>query len=484
VRTIALTVSIVKRNIVTMTIWAPDLRQRRGPRYLAIADALADDAGAGRLRPGVRLPTHRDLADRLGLTVGTVTRAYGEAARRNLVSGEVGRGTFVRGPAARFAGPPTAARAGAAFIDLSSNHPPSPAGDGEAATLARTLGRLSRRKNLGQFLEYPPPGGSPEHRAAGAEWVRRSGLDATADRVLVSSGNQHGMTAVFAALLGPGDLVLTEALAYPGIKNLAGLLSLRLQGVALDEQGIRPDALAAACRARPPKALYCVPTLQNPTTSIMSEERRRAIAAVAREHGLLIVEDDVHGRIPERAPRPLSAFAPELAVYLTGTSKVLAPGLRVGFVAAPEGLVDRIAAAIRGTTWMAAPLMAEIAAIWIEDGTAEAMLKRKRKEASVRQRLAGEVIGRFIGRAQRSAYHLWLSLPPPWRGEAFAEAARQRGVGVTPASAFAIGRTAVADAVRVCLGAARDRADLERGLRVLAGLLGASPEPAPLPSGP
>jgi len=467
-----------------MTSWAPEIRQRKGPRYLAIAEALADDAGAGRLRPGARLPTHRELADRLGLTVGTVTRAYAEAARRNLISGEVGRGTFVRGPAARFATAPGGLDADPGLIDLSANHPPTGPGDGEAVTLARALKALAGRKDLARLLDYPPPGGAHEHRAAGAEWARRSGLEVTADRVLVSSGNQHGMTAVLAALLSPGDLVLTEALTYPGMKNLAGLLSLRLQGVALDEQGMRPDALAAACRARSPKALYCVPTLQNPTTSIMSEERRRQIAAVAREHGVLIVEDDVHGRIPERAPRPLSAFAPERAVYLTGTSKVLAPGLRVGFIAAPEALVDPIAAAIRGTTWMAAPLMAEIAAMWIKDGTAEAILKRRRREAMARHRLAGKVLGRTAGRAHPAAYHLWLGLSKPWRGETFADAARRRGVGVTPASAFATGRTAVPDAVRVCLGAARDRDQLQRALRVLAELLAASPEPAPLPSGP
>jgi DNA-binding transcriptional MocR family regulator len=205
---------------------------------------------------------------------------------------------------------------------------------------------------------------------------------------------------------------------------------------------------------------------------------------VAREHGVLILEDDVHGRIPERAPRPLSAFAPELAVYLTGTSKVLAPGLRVGFIAAPEALVDRIAAAIRGTTWMAAPLMAEIATRWIKDGTAEAILKRRRQEAMARHRLAGKVLGRTVGRPHPAAYHLWLGLSKEWRAESFADAARRRGVAVTPASAFATGRTSVPDAVRVCLGAARDRHQLERGLRVLADLLAASPEPAPLPSGP
>jgi DNA-binding transcriptional MocR family regulator len=464
-----------------MTSWAPEIRQRKGPRYLAIAEALADDAGAGRLRPGARLPTHRELADRLGLTVGTVTRAYAEAARRNLVSGEVGRGTFVRAPVLRFA---SASRTEPGLIDLSANHPPRGSGEGESAALGRALAALSRRRDLARLLDYPPPGGALAHRAAGAEWVKRSGLPASAEQVLVSSGNQHGMTAVFAALLSPGDLVVTEALTYPGMKNLAGLLSLRLQGVALDEQGMRPDALAAACRARPPKAVYCVPTLQNPTGSMMSEERRRQIAAVAREHGVLIVEDDVHGRIPARAPRPLSAFAPERSVYLTGTSKVLAPGLRVGFIAAPPEMVDRIAAAIRGTTWMAAPLMAEIAATWIKDGTAEAILRRKRKEATARQQVAGRVIGRFLGRTHPAAYHLWLALPRPWRGDTFADAARRRGVGVSPASAFATGRSAVPDAVRVCLGAARDRVELERGLHVLAELLAASPEPAPLPSGP
>jgi DNA-binding transcriptional MocR family regulator len=464
-----------------MTSWAPEIRQRKGPRYLAIAEALADDAGAGRLRPGARLPTHRELADRLGLTVGTVTRAYAEAARRNLVSGEVGRGTFVRAPAARFV---SAGRAEPGLIDLSANHPPANPGDGESGALVRSLAALSRRRDLAGLLDYPPPGGAREHRAAGAEWIRRSGLEAKADNVLVSSGSQHGMTAVFAALLSPGDLVLTEALTYPGMKNLAGLLSLRLRGVALDEQGLRPDALAAACRAGTPKALYCVPTLQNPTTSIMSEERRRQIAAVAREHGVLIVEDDVHGRIPERAPRPLSAFAPEGSVYLTGTSKVLAPGLRVGFIAAPDGMVDRIAAAIRGTTWMAAPLMAEIAAMWIRDGTAEKIVKRKRREAAARRQLAERILGRFAGRTHAASYHLWLALSGPWSGEAFADAARRRGVGVTPASAFATGRSGVPDAVRVCLGAAHDREQLERALRVLADLLAASPEPAPLPSGP
>jgi DNA-binding transcriptional MocR family regulator len=459
-----------------MTMWTPDLRQRSGPRYIAIAEALADDARGGRLRPGTRLPTHRDLADRLGVTVGTVTRAYAEATRRGLISGEVGRGTFLRA-ASRPAVPPAATPATAAgFVDLSANLPPGSASVAETAALARTLRALAASKGLGKLLAYPPEGGAASHRAAGAEWVRRAGLAVGPDRVLITSGSQHGMTAVFASLFGPGDVVATESLTYPGMKTLAGLLALRLQGVAMDEHGLRPDAFAAACRARRPKALYCVPTLQNPTTAVMPVERRQEIAAIAREHGVLIVEDDVHGRLLARPVRPLATFAPDISVYVTGTAKVLAPGLRVGFIVAPPALGPRIAAGIRGTTWMAAPLMAEIASRWIQDGTAESILARKRKDAGARHRLALKALDGLAVQGHPDAYHLWMSVPRPWRADSYVEAARRAGVAVTPASAFAVGRGATPEAVRVCLGAAADKDVLGGALGVLAGVLSAPPE--------
>jgi len=455
-----------------MTIWAPDLRSRPGPRYLAIADALAADVAAGRLRPGGQLPTHRDLAERLGVTVGTVSRAYAEAAHRGLVSGEVGRGSFVRNETPEFGVPAAATSQG--LVDLSVNHPPTTPGEARGERLARTLAGLGRRADLARLLAYPPEAGAPEHRAAGAAWIARSGLKAAPEDVLVSSGSQHGMTAVFAALLRPGDLVLTEALTYPGMKALAALLHLRLLGVAMDEQGLRPDAFAAACRGGA-KALYCVPTLHNPTTAVMPEARRKEIAAIARAHGVVIVEDDVHGRLHEDPPAPITAFAPELSVYLTGTAKSVAPGLRIGFMRAPRAMVPRIAAGIRATTWMAAPLMAEIVAQWIRDGTAERIVKGKRQEAAARQRLAAAVLGRFAPRAQPAAYHLWLPLPDPWRSETFADEARRRGVAVTPAQTFMVGRGATPHAVRVCLGAPADRPLLEKGLRILAGILEGTP---------
>jgi DNA-binding transcriptional MocR family regulator len=457
-----------------VAIWAPEIAERPGPRYIAIADAISEDLAEGRLAPGARLPTHRDLADRLRVTVGTVSRGYGEAARRGLITGEVGRGTFVRQWAPD---QPAIASAGAStdVVNLGMNHPPLSFDPAHRRALQDALLSLARREDVSPLLGYPPDGGSLPHREAGAAWIGRTGLEAPADRVLVSSGSQHGVTTVFTALLKPGDLVLTEALTYPGMKAAAALLHLRLQGLPLDADGLRPDALEAACRSGGAKALYCVPTIHNPTASVVPLGRRREIAAIAETHGLLIVEDDIHALLPEERPLPISAFAPDLSYYLTSTSKTLAPGLRVGYILAPQGAADRIAAAIRATTWAAAPLMAEIASAWIRDGTADSIVRERRREAAARQALAREVLGPADIQAHPQGHHLWLRLPDAWRSESFAAAARRRGVMVTPSEPFVVGRSAAPPAVRVCLGVPASRGELERGLRLVAETLATSP---------
>jgi DNA-binding transcriptional MocR family regulator len=451
-------------------MWQPDLADSTKPRYVAIADAIARDTASGRLHPGTRLPTHRELAESIGVTVGTITRAYAEAARRGLISGEVGRGTFVRSATSS-----SNLLIDRINVDLSVNHPPS-GGPETRQILAETLATIAAHPDLDRLMVYPPDGGLPEHRAAGATWIASAGLAATPETVVVSSGIQHGLTAVLAALLDPGDLLVTESLTYPGMKALAGLLHLRLQGLAMDEHGLRPDAFESACRAGTVKALYCVPTLHNPTTSVMPAERRREIAALARAHGVVIVEDDVHGPLHASPPPPLASYAPELSFHLRGTGKCLTPGLRIGFIVAPPARVARLAASIRTTTWMAAPLMAEVMAVWIRNGTAERIVARQRTEAAARQRLAAQALCGLRYDAQPHGYHLWLHLPEPWRSETFAEQAARRGVRVTPSQTFLVGRASPPHAVRVCLGAAPDHARLERALRILVDLLEGPPD--------
>jgi len=454
-------------NIDTMTIWEPRLEGRAGPRYRAILEALAEDVAAGQLRLGSRLPTHRELADRLGVTVGTVSRAYSEAARRGLVSGEVGRGTYVRG------GPESGADTDdeSGPVDLGQNHPPDPSGHPQRAALLAALASLTARADAGRLLDYPAAGGNAADREAGASWVGRAGVQASPEHVLVCTGSQHGLTVVLATQLEPGDILLTESLTYAGVKAVAGLLHLRLKGLPVDAQGLRPEALEEACREGGAKALYLIPTLHNPTTAVMPEQRRHEIAAIARAHGLAIVEDDVHGLLPPERPRPIAALAPELSYYLTSTSKTLAPGLRIAYVLAPPQMVARLAASLRATTWAVAPLMAAVASTWIRDGTADALLAARRQEARERQAIARDRLAGADVEAKPEAYYLWLRLPEPWRGDAFAAETRARGVLLTPAEAFAVGRAPVPHAVRLCLGAARSREALSRGLDAVAGLL-------------
>lgn len=458
-------------------MWNPDLSKHAGARYLAIADAIAEDIEHGELRPGQQMPTHRELATRLGVTVGTITRAYSEAQRRGLLVGETGRGTYVREDLFADAFPAATAAQDDSLIDLSLNIPPVAPNDQLGQSLAATLVSLSNRSNLSMLLAYQTPNGSERHRAAGAAWVSRSGLKAEAGRVLITSGALHAMNVVFSTLTKPGDVVLTESLTYPGMKNLAHLLHLRLQGLAVDEHGIIPEAFERACRSGSARVLYTIPTIHNPLGIVMPEERRREIARIAEEHDISIVEDDVHCFMLERPPLPLAAFAPERSYYILTTSKSIAGGMRIGYLVAPARMVERLTTSLRSTVWMAAPLMAEIASEWIKDGTAERLVEQKRVEAEERQEIARRILQGLRFCAHPLSFHLWLELPEPWRSDEFIAQAKRRGVLVTPPEAFVPGREEAPHAVRVCLGAPRPRAQLETGLKILRELCRGTPKP-------
>ena len=455
-----------------MTNWRPDLAQQQGPRYLAIAQALAEDIEAGRLMAGDRLPTHRDLAWNLGVTVGTVTRAYAEAERRGLIAGEVGRGTFVREqlpsapPDYEGSVPPDGT------IDLSYNFP---ALETDHALFGEVLAEMAREPELAQNLGYLLGPGRDSHRAAAAGWLAEAGLKRPPEEVIVTCGAQHAMFLAVSALTRPGDVILTESLTYYGIKSIAESLERQLYGVALDEQGLVPDALEAAIRSSGARVLYCIPTLQNPTASVMPEERRRRIVEICRRHEVTIIEDDIYSFLLDQPATPLSALAPERSFYATSLSKSVAPGLRIGFLRAPLAYQDAIATALRASTLMPSGFMAEAATRLILSGRARRATDAKRDEAKARQALARELLPADHLFAHPRCFHAWLTLPRPWRHEDFTDEARHRGVLVGSARVFAVGRQPVPHAVRLCLHAAQSRDQLVRGLRTLSEILEEKP---------
>ena len=434
-----------------MTIWSPRLAETSEPIYTRIADALERDVRGGVLMSGSQLPTHRELARELGITPVTVTRAYAEAARRGLVESTTGRGTFVR--AAR------REAAGSHELDLSANSIAVPLPAVPRALLERA-GETLLTSAYGNIV------GSERHRAAGAAYIGRRTDPA---RVVVTSGTQHALFLAFAATTRPGDSVFTESVTYHGAKSIAQLLGLTLVPLQMDRYGIVPDAFARACRSRTSQArvLYAVPSLHNPTGIVTPEKRRRDLAAVAEKHGITIIEDDVCGFLLDKTPPPLAAFAPDRTIFVTGLGKAIAPAMRVGFLTAPDVLLARVQPALAATILFTSPMLAELAATWIEDGTAARIAAQKREEVALRNRIARRILGRVTGDVRSS--HLWLELPPRWTADTFAEEARRRRVRVASGTAFAVGSD-VPRAVRISIGAPATTGDLEAALQIIAGI--------------
>lgn len=447
--------------------WAPDIGSSTDPIYLAIAKAMAADVAEGRLKPGDRLPTHRELAHRLNVSIGTVTRGYIEAVRRGVIRGETGRGTYVRGAEPMQSVPSPRLELSDDLIDLSLSFPIH----AEDPDLAAALQSLCQRTDVAQLLRYHRRHACSHHLEAGAEWARRCGLNVNPDALCITAGAQHALTVILSAVTSPGDLILTEDLTYPGFIGAAQLRHLRLQGIPTDNEGLLPDALAAACRQRNARVLYCMPTIQNPTSAVTSLKRRQEIAEIASNHDLLILEDDAQRLLAPDAPAPISALVPERSFFIANTSKTLAGGLRIAYVAAPAFAREQLQHAIWATVWMLAPLMVELATQWIEDGTADRATERKRKEARARQAMAADILQGFTFQTHPSSYNLWLQLPNGWGCADFAVECGRRGVGVTPGSAFVVPCTTPPPAVRICLGAAENQQRLRTALFVIACLL-------------
>ena len=456
-----------------MTMWSPDLGARPGPRYRALVEALAQDVAQGRLPVGARLPPQRELSYRLGVTVGTVSRAYALAAERGLVTGEVGRGTFVRRPAAPSGRSNPVSDGAGDLIKLTVNAPPDP---GYGAIISERLAEIAGQPAATADLwAYTPKRGFPEHRAAAARWIGGIGLEAAPDQILITGGAHQAIVVALKALARPGDAMLVEALTYAGLCHVAERCGVRLHGLAMDEDGLRPDALDAAGRTGAARLLFVNPTAHNPTTATMPLERREAIVALARKHDLIVVEDDVYGRLPEDRPAPIAALAPERTVHISSASKSVAPGLRVGVLLSPVHLFAQIADAQHDLFLTCPPLMAELFTRLVADGTAEKLAARQRAGAAIRQRLAREILEDRPYQAQPTSYHLWLPLPAPWRTTEFVAAVAERGVAVDPGTAFAVDRAHAPHATRVSLSAAADHDRLRRGLQILAETLDATP---------
>ncbi|EPL8796596.1 PLP-dependent aminotransferase family protein [Klebsiella pneumoniae] len=417
-------------------------------RYKAVVDLYAQAIRSGQLPAGSRLPTHRTLAAGERISLATATRVYRELEEMGLVSGETGRGTFVRDLSLPPGHGVDQQVVAADVVDLNFNYPSLPE-QGDA--LREALRQLAMAGDIDSHLRYQPHAGRLAERDIIARHLTCQHFAPDAENVLIVNGAQHGLAVTVMGLLRPGDVVAVDALTYSGFKALAALYHLELAAIPCRPEGPDLQALHTLCQQRRVRAVYTMPTLHNPLGWVLNTGQRQALADLARQHDLLIIEDAAYARLVSHPPPPVVSYAPERTVYVTGFSKNIATGLRVGVVISPPRYRPEIERAIRATTWNTPTLISSLICAWIEDGTVARFETQKRQDARQRQQVAREVLCGLPVVSHPDSYFVWLPLGEESRADRLANALMERRISVSTAEPFCVSAT-IPQALRIALG--------------------------------
>ena len=430
------------------------------PLHERLASAVEAAIAEGRYRPGERLPTHRQLAQQFAVSIGSVTRAIDTLSARNVVRGEIGRGTFVL---ERVDG----AVDDGGIVDLTINAPPPVIAPQRMAEATELANRHALALAHGGYVDLS---GTERQRGIVARWLTATRTAMAQEQILLCNGAQQGLHLAFATLRETSEIILTESATFPGALAAAANLAMRMVAVAHDGEGMLPEALEAALGQTGARIIYTTPVCQNPLGFETGPERRRAIAQVAKRAGAIIVEDDIYGLYAAKGNLTYRELLPEQVIYVTSLSKSLTPLVRLGVIAPPAHLMAAVRKRLRAESWGLPPYVAELAAAMLDIGMGDEAAVALRAEGLARLELTRRMLGVGAVPMPGGAPHLWLGMSP-LKAEQFARRASEAGVRITPPSAAQVGEAPVAG-VRLCIMAPPSRAVLERGLGVLAGILG------------
>ena len=355
-------------------------------------------------------------------------------------------------------------------IALRLNAPP-PARHVFNPIIRGALAELLERDEPYSIMGYHRWCGTEADRQAGSDFCsKRLGYRPDRGRIVLTSSTQSTLNMLLPGLVGTGGALAVDELTYPPIKGFAARHGIKLVPIRMDEEGILPDEFKEACTKYNPRALYPLSTLQNPTTGTMSIERRKEIVAIARQFGVSIIEDDIYSLIPENAPPPLSALAPEISWYLLGLAKSVAPGTKVAYVVAPskESAERLFWPGVRATFWMTAPLSAALATHIIQNKSIFEILNAVRSATVARHQLVHEHFSQIQYRLGNGGLHVWIPMPAKVDSKIVAENLEAKRVLVSTSEGFVVGDAQPPQAIRIGLGNPSDNETLESALRTIA----------------
>jgi DNA-binding transcriptional MocR family regulator len=448
-------------------MWNPKIIDTDKVLYVAIADAIERDIDIGILKPNEKMPPQRSLAKTIGVNLTTISRAYREAEKRGLISGSIGKGTYVAQNDKNNTTLPEVLSRDDEIIELGLIGSVK----AEGYDLPELLKAVAEDDSLDSLLDYVPSQGIPRHRQAAAKWITQYGLEEDPERIVICAGATHAINCCLTGIFEPGDRIAVDALTFTGFRNAAKLNHIKLEPVAMDSEGMIPESLENMCKRIEIKGIYLMPNMQNPTSTVMSSERKQAIADVILRYGLVLIEDDIYNFTNQSSQTALSTLVPDNGIFICGISKALFPGFRIGFAYVPERFLYRFTQAVANTIWMAPPICAEMVTRLIESGTAGEIVNKKNQVISRRLQLAKKAFEGFSYQAAEGSMFLWLSLPEGWSCSDFESIALMNRIRVISAYKFYVGSQLPPNAVRISLGSVKNDEQLIRGLNTLVHIL-------------
>lgn len=443
--------------------WKPKIeKNNENPIYLEIAQALENDIRKGILQPNDKLPPQRELADFLDVNLSTIARAFKICTSKGLLSGVIGRGTYIAADV--MANMPMLDEAGLeSCINMGASHPLYE----QNHYVVQSMKRLIKKANIENILKYTETSGRLSHKKSAQKWIEYFGLKTELENIVITSGLQNSLAILLSSLFHYGDKIATNELIYPGIKNVANMLGIQLMPVPYDDEKIDIQALEQLCKLENIKGIFVIPDYHNPTTITMSFEERKSLAALAEKYDLLCLEDGTYSFLTERKILPITSLIPERSIYISTISNSICAGLRIAFVVAPTKVIMRITNAINNINVMSSPFEAELVSQMIENELAIKIVDEKIKEIQERNKITNKVLGGYTVWGDLNSQFRWLMLPTFWTGTQFEKKLKQKGVQVFCCERFVVGSNSIAPAVRIAICTPSTIRDLEKGLYII-----------------
>ncbi len=439
--------------------WVPSLKDRNSPLYISIAESIEEDIKKGILQGGFRLPPQRVIANHLGINHSTVTRAYKLCEEKGLIRGVTGKGTFVTS----YAGIPQSL--------LTNNNDSHIIEMGTILPLYELNGviesfikEINHEINYNEILRYVPPEGHIKHRYIASKWLNQFNIAYSSEEIIITSGSQNALAIILTTLFKKGERIIVDEYTYTGLISLAKLLGIILVPVKTYEDGIDIDELKKTCDREKVKGIYLIPDCHNPTTAVLSREKRLAIAEIVKSHDLLLVEDSPFIFTVQDSLKPISQYIKDKSIFIAGTSKSINPAFRISYIGSSNKYIKELIHGVNSLNWMASPLNAEIISHILNTSKYNEIIKAKLSILKERNGIVDKILSAYNIIPSSTSLFRYLTLPSSISDKEIELACFKKGVQIFSAKRFIAGTHPTKDAVRLSVSGPDNTTELKKGL--------------------